>query len=133
MALDCLLQTLRSERLQFLIFVGISLVVAALLGALNFYGNPPLLLKLFGDVNPLIGVFLVALLGFFLFTFLLSRGWFAVYRNGNLVDYLYASGLAALFGLTAIIVDYSTRLYAADINVLFPKSLLFYPAIGYVA
>ena len=43
----------------------------------------------------------------------------------------YSSGLAALFGLVAILADFNMRFYAADINILFPKSLLFYPVMGF--
>ena len=132
MVLNRLFETMRSEPLQFKIFIGISVVVAVLLGVLNFLGYPPLLLSLFVGINPFIGVLLVSLLGFSLFAFLISRGCFAIYK-GHLKGYLYASGLAVLFGLIAIIVDFNARIYSADINVLFPKSLLFYPAMGYVA
>ena len=133
MALNRLFEKLRSERIQFLTFVNTSFVVAALFAALSFLGYPTLLLSLFGGLNPLIGLFLISLLGFFLFVFLISKSYFSIYKKGHLKGYLYASGLAALFGLIAIIVDFSTRIYSADINVLFPKSLLFYPAMGYVA
>jgi len=128
-----LFKTLRSERPQFLIFISISLVVALLLAVLNFLGYPPLLLSLFVGIHPLIGVPLVSLLGFFLFAFLISRDLFSIHKKGHLKGFLHASGLAALLGLVAIIVDFSTRIYSANINVLFPKSLLFYPAMGYVA
>jgi hypothetical protein len=128
-----LFETLSSERSQFLIFISLSLAVATLLAVLSFLGYPPLLLRLFIGINPLIGVLPVSLLGFFLFAFLISRCCLAIHRKGHLKGYLYASGLAALLGLIAIIVDFSTRIYSADINVLFPKSLLFYPAMGYVA
>ena len=68
-----------------------------------------------------------------LFSLLLSESWFAIYKKGNLKGLFYSSGLAALFGLIAIIVDFSTRFYPADVNILFPKSLLFYPAMGFYA
>jgi hypothetical protein len=128
-----LFETLSSERSQFLIFISISLAMTVLLAVLSFLGYPPLLLRLFVGINPLIVVLLVSFLGFFLFAFLISKGYFAIYKKGHLKGYLYASGLAALLGLIAIIVDFSTRIYSADINVLFPKSLLFYPAMGYFA
>jgi len=133
MVLDGLFNELRSERLQFLTFIGISFVVATFFGALSFLGYPALLLSLFGGLNPLIGLLPISLMGFFIFVFLISKGYFSIYKKGHLKGYLYASGLAALFGLIAILVDLSTRIYSADINVLFPKSLLFYPAMGYVA
>ncbi len=132
-ALNRLAKTIRSERSQFQIFVGISVVVTVFLGVLNFQGYPSLLLNLFMGINPLIGVLLVSLLGFFLFAFLISKSCFAIYKKGHLNGLLYASALAALLGLIAIIVDFSTRIYSADINVLLPKSLFFYPALGYVA
>jgi hypothetical protein len=42
-----------------------------------------------------------------------------------------ASGLAILFALPTILVDISVR-FPEDLNILFPQSLLFYPAIAYV-
>ena len=107
--------------------------MTTLLAVLSFLGYPTLLLSLFIGLNPLIGLLLISLMGFFIFVFLISKGYFSIYKKGHLKGYLYASGLASLFGLIAILVDLSTRIYSADINVLFPKSLLFYPAIGYVA
>ena len=89
--------------------------------------------RFFGDLNPLIAIFSVVLLGFFLLSYLLSKGWFAIYTKGNLKGLVYSSGLAALYGFIVILVDFYTRFYPADINIVFPESLLFYPVMGFVA
>jgi hypothetical protein len=70
-------------------------------------------------------------MGVILFSFLLNDGQFVVYRQGNLNGLLLAIGLAVPFAAVMILVDRRAP-FPADINVSFPYSLTFYPAIGYV-
>jgi hypothetical protein len=116
-----------------MVLISLSIIVTIFVKILSILGYPPLVTKLYGGIDPVIGTIFVSLLGLFLFVILLSRGWFFIYKKTNLKGWLYASGLASLLGLIAIAVDFMTRLYPKDINVLFPKSLFFYPAMGYVA
>ncbi len=120
------------EKLQYRVFFGLSIMVLVLTSVVYFLDNH-VFQQLLGEINPLLAGFLIIALSFVLLSILLSKGWFAIYRRGNLKGYAYALGLAALFGAIAIIVDFSTRIYSADLNVLFPKSLLYYPAIGFYA
>jgi hypothetical protein len=118
-----------SDRLQYLIFVGLSLGVLGFTGIL-YLSNRQLFQRFLGGTNPLIAFLVVIALGFVLFSFLLSQKWFAIYEKGNSEGLLYAAGLAALLGIIMILVD--TRLiFPEDTNILFPKSLLFYPAIAF--
>ena len=120
------------EKLQYQVFAVFSVIVFTLACIAYFLDN--LIFQQFlGGINPLAAGFLIILFAFALLSFLLSKGWFAVYKKGNRKGLLYATGLAALFGLIAILADFSLRFYPADINVLFPKSLLYYPAIGFYA
>ena len=70
-------------------------------------------------------------MGVILFTFLLYRGWFAIYNKENLAGLFRYSGLAALFVIISILVDLKVG-FPVDMNILFPKSLLFYPVIGFL-
>ncbi len=121
-----------NERLQYQVFIGLSIVLIVLTG-IGYFSNNLLFQQILGGINPVIVSFLTIILGFTLFSFLLSKGWFVIYKKGNLKGLFYSSGLAALFGLIVILVDFSTRFYPADINILFPESLLYYPAIGFFA
>jgi hypothetical protein len=87
--------------------------------------------KYFGKIHPLLVVSILCLLGLILFSFLLLDGRFAVYRPGNYRGLLIAIGLALPFAAVMILVDRLSP-YPADINVAYPASLFFYPAIAYV-
>ncbi len=121
-----------NERLQYQVFIGLSIVVLVLTG-IGYFSNKLLFQQFFGEINPLIVCIFIIVLGFTLLSFLLSKSWFVIYKKGNLKGLFYSSGLAALFGLIVILVDFSTRFYPADINILFPDSLLYYPAMGFFA
>ena len=54
-----------------------------------------------------------------------------IYEKENLTAALQWSSLAALLGIVMILVD-TKIIFSADMNVLFPESLLFYPAIGFL-
>lgn len=118
------------ERLQYLVFIGLSLTVAAFTGIL-YFSNKDSFQTYFGSLNPLLVIFLLGLLGITLLTFLLTHGWFAIYKKHNLQRLFLTSSLAALFVLATILVDIKV-VFPKDLNVPFPQSLLFYPAIGYV-
>jgi len=117
------------ERLQYLVFLGLSLAVMALIGIIYFAGKQPFE-RFIGGINPLLTGLLIIVLGCILFTFLLSRGLFAIYQKGNLKGLYLSAGLAAILGIIMILVDLKI-VFPADTNILFPASLLFYPAIGF--
>jgi hypothetical protein len=125
-----LIEFLSSERNQILIFLGISLFIAILTGTL-YVRNAFLFQAFFGKLNPLLVIFIIILLGTALSAFLLSRGWFVVYKAGEYKGILVAAGLAALLGLGIILVDLKA-VFPADVNRPFPDSLFFYPIFGYV-
>jgi hypothetical protein len=115
------------DRLQYLIFTGASLGILGCTGIL-YVSNPMLFQRFIGHINPLLtGCFLIVLGGLVL-SFLVSQNWFAIYKNLNGI--FRASGIAALFGVIMIVVDMKV-IFPADINILFPASLLFYPAMGF--
>jgi hypothetical protein len=118
------------EQLQYLVFIGLSVVVAVLVAVL--YTRDSLAFRPYlGGINPLLAIALTILLGVVLLTLLLSRGWFEIYSRENLRGLLVSVGLAGLMAVVMILVDLRI-VFPADINKLFPESLLFYPSIAYV-
>jgi len=120
-------EIISSDRSQYLAYIGLSIGVLGLTGIL-YYSDALLFQRFIGEINPLIAFFIVAVLGVGLFTILLYRGWLAIYQKGYLFRY---SGLAVLFVIASILVDLKVG-FPADINIPFPKSLAFYPAIGFL-
>lgn len=120
--------TLRS---QSLIFFGISLGVAG--SALALYmARSASFQRFFGGINPMIVFFSVILVGGASLSYLESTGIFAIHGGGGLRGFLISSAPAVILAAVIVLVDLVVVL-PEDINVLFPESLLFYPAIGYVA
>jgi hypothetical protein len=101
------------QKLQYTVFLILSGIVI-ILTVVTYLSNPSLFQRFFG-----------------MFSFLLNDGQFVVYRQGNLNGLLLAIGLAVPFAAVMILVDRRAP-FPADINVSFPYSLTFYPAIGYV-
>ena len=122
--------SLMTERLQFLILIVISIVVLGFTTIL-YLNDKEMFQRFIGRINPIISFLIVSVLGIVLFSFLLSQKWFVIYKSGNLPGMLYFIGLAALLGIVMIAVD-TKIVFPADMNILFPHSLLFYPAIGFL-
>jgi hypothetical protein len=126
-----ILEFVSKERLQYLVMTALSIGAVGLTGIID-YSNPLLFQRFIGSIDPFAAAFLMTLLGWILLSFLLSRGWFAIYKKENLKGLVCSSGLAALLGLIMILVDLKV-VFPEDLNILFPESLLFYPAIGFFA
>jgi hypothetical protein len=119
------------DRLQYQVLLGLSIAAMGLTGIIHFTDNHPFE-RFIGGINPLLAGMLIIISGGILFTFLLSRGWFAFYKTEDLTGLYRASGLAAVLGIIMILVDLKI-IFPADMNIVFPASLLFYPAIGFFA
>jgi hypothetical protein len=129
--MEQIMELVSNQRSQYLVFIGLSIGVAGLIAIV--YSSSNLIFQRFlGRINPFVAFLFVFLLGLFFLSYLLSQGWFAIYENANLTGLLRSSGLAALLGLIMILVDLKI-VFPADTNVSFPESVLFYPAIGFVA
>ena len=122
-------ELISKEWSQYLVFIGLSIVVMGLTGII-YFSNNLLFQRFIGGVNPLIAAFFIVLLGIISLSYLLSKGWFAIYKKENLKGLFRRSSLAAVFVLITILVDLKI-VFPADLNVLFPESLLFYPAMGF--
>ena len=123
-------ELISKERLQYLVFIGLSIGILGLTG-IGYSSHNLLFQRFLGRANPLLAIIFIILLGVILLSVLLSQGWFAIYKKENLKGLFRSSGLAALLGLIAILVDLKI-VSPADMNVLFPESLLFYPTIGFL-
>lgn len=117
------------ERIQYKVFIGLS-IIAISLTAILYIANDLLFHRFIGNINPLVAVVFIMGLGFLLLVFLISKGGFAIYKKGKPKSLLYFSGLALLFLPASILVDVKVG-FPADINILLPESLLFYPVIGF--
>jgi len=118
------------KRRQYLVYLGLCLGVGGLTAIVG-YSDSAAFQRFIGRINPLLAFVCVAFLGLVLSSIVLSRGWFAIYRPGNVNGLLRSSGIAALFGLAIILVDLII-VFPADMNVSFPDSLPFYPAVGFL-
>lgn len=117
--------------LQYWAYTCLSLGVIGFAGIL-YFSNKLLFQRFLGRANPLIAFLIVIILGFALLSILLSQKWFGIYEIESLNGLLRYANLAALLGIIMILVD--TRIiFSADMNILFPESLLFYPVIGFLA
>jgi hypothetical protein len=120
---------LSKEKAQFLVIIALS-IGAVGLTAILYFSTDHLFQRFIGRINPLAAALLLAGLGCFLLAFLLSKGWFAIYKQENLKGMFRISGFALLFVSITILVDLKAP-FSSEINILFPESLLFYPAIGF--
>lgn len=111
------------------VYISLSTIVFILSSILN-QTKPEVYRILLGNLNPLVLVILLALIGYFLLSKLSSMG-FSAYEPVKTSVRLPYLGVAALLGLGMILVDYLFPL-PEDINILFPYSLLYYPIFGYI-
>lgn len=119
------------EKQQYKVFIGLSVAVTAMAGAL-YYSDNFIFERFIGYINPLIASITIIITGFILLSFALFKNWFAIYRKESLKKIFRNSILALLFVPISMLVDIKVG-FAENINILFPKSLLFYPVIGFFA
>ncbi len=123
-------ELISKERLQYLVFIGLSIGVIGLTEILYFLSN--LIFQPFiGGINPLIASFIIVFLGIISLSFLLYNGWFGIYKKENLKGLFRRSALATLFVSITILIDLGV-VFPANLNILFPQSLLFYPTMGFL-
>jgi hypothetical protein len=125
-------ETLSDEGVQYGALAVLSLGAAGATGILSLsqdtYFQP-----YFGSINPLLAVGLVTVLGGVALGFLHARGWFEIFtRREYLKGLVLSVTLATLFAIVMICVDLTLG-FPRDLNVPPPQSLLFYPAVAYVA
>jgi len=124
------LRLISEQTSQYLVFFSLSFIVLIFTYIAN-KSNPSYFQRYFGSIHPLIVVLISFITGLILFSLLMMDGRFAIYRHGNIKGLLVAVGLATAFALAIVLVDRNSP-WPADINVPYPDSCFFYPAIAYV-
>jgi hypothetical protein len=120
-----------TDRHQILVFIYFSLGILILTIGLAATDPSPYIPYL-GVFDPILASVVTAISALVLFSFLLSKTHFKIYKKRPIEEYTLIVAVAVLFGIEVIAADIWLVDYAEDINVVFPKSLLFYPSIGYV-
>jgi hypothetical protein len=121
---------IKEETMQYVVFIALSVIVLIMTSAI-IPSSSSSFQKYFGRIHPVLAVFISSALGLILLALILPDGQFAIYRSGNYRGILAAVGLSVLFAAATILVDRKVP-FPADINVPFPDSLFFYPAMAYV-
>ena len=84
------------------------------------------------NLHPLTAILIVSIPGIISLYILEVRGWFHIFKRGQLIPgILFSLIITPIFSLLAISLDLVFR-FSGDINILFPQSILFYPGIAYV-
>lgn len=86
-----------------------------------------------GNFNPILLIVLIFILGFILLNYLNRVASFEIFRKSSLEDFFFIGSLAIFISFVVMVADIWFADYSADINVLFPYSLMFYPIAAYVA
>lgn len=120
-----------SKKDQLTAFLGLFLGILTLTGILT-YIDGSVFERFTGRLNPLVAIFGAGILGLGLLSWLMYREWFSVYHRDSPLMRRLVAGLTGVFASIAILVDLNLP-FPENINVSFPKSLLFYPAIGFFA
>jgi hypothetical protein len=123
-------ELIRRERKPLLVYAGTALCVMAFTAFLYIF-NAAYFRPFFGTINPLVAMPCIIAAGAFLLSYLTLEARCAIFKKVNLYGMAAAAGLAALFCAPVIVVDLHVQ-FPAEMNVAFPDSLLFYPAIGFV-
>ena len=119
------------QRSQYGALFGLSILTFVLTVVTNFSGGL-YFRKFFGEISPLAVVGAVLVLSALLLHLLRIRFSLAIFTRGNVKGLLVSAALSLPFAAVIILVD-SFGVFPVDMNVPFPESLAFYPAIAFVA
>lgn len=111
-------------------YTGLSIAVVIFTGIL-YFSDPNIFIPLIGRINPLAASVILICLGFISLTFLEHKKWLTAFKKSNLKEIFLSAIVALLFVPVSIFIDIKVGFWK-DLNILFPESLLFYPAIGFV-
>lgn len=118
-----------SYTFQFRAYIVLSLIVLLITSISHFTGGA-YFEKYIGSINPIIAVSIISILGFAGLSNLKKKFFFEIFK-GKGKDLMVSSALAVPFAFIMVFVDWWV-VFPADMNVKFPESLLFYPAIGFI-
>lgn len=128
--MNILKQLIIKKKSQYQIYFSLSFIVA-ILAAILFFSDEQVFQRFIGSINPLLACLTIIIAGFILLSYLISKGWFIIYKKVKFKKRLRVTLLALLFLPVSILVDIKVG-FGKDLNILFPESLFFYPAIGFI-
>lgn len=115
---------------QYIIFILIAIGAVGLITLLNC-SNSHIFDRFFGRLNPVIICSVISILGLLCLSYLLSNGLFKIHEKKESARLLRILGLTLLFVSITILIDIKVH-FPIDMNIAFPKSIFFYPAIGFI-
>jgi hypothetical protein len=115
---------------QLRMYVFIALLIAGLTLVLHMTDYTTGFKRFLGPIPPLFAVILVLVTGTFVLHSIFRKGWFDDIEAGGVNHIFITCGTALLFAGPTIFVDWLSP-YPPGMNILFPESLAFYPAIGF--
>ena len=118
------------NRIQFRTLLLLVMVFISLVGLLS-YTNKLIFERFLGSVTPWVIAVVISILGIAAFALSLIDKDFVVYKKKKGVAFLWVALPVLLFVSIAIFVDLQI-VYPADMNIPYPESLLFYPAMGFL-
>jgi hypothetical protein len=118
------------EYYQYTAFTLITLLVS-LFAIIAYAEVPSAFRRYLGGIHPLVMILILYIAGMLIFSILMRDGEFAVFRKGDYKGILTAAALTIPFAIVVTIVDMNWP-FPVDMNVPYPHSLFFYPAIGYI-
>ncbi|MGB5498039.1 MAG: hypothetical protein WBM77_03850 [Maribacter sp.] len=122
--------TLVYKSIQFRTLLLLVLVFISLVGLLS-YSNKFIFERFLGSVTPWVFAVVISILGIAAFALLLIDKGFVVYKKKEGMAFLWVALPVLLFVSIAVLVDWQI-VYPADMNIPYPESLLFYPAMGFL-
>jgi len=118
------------KNIQFRTLLMLVLVFISLIGLLS-YSNKLIFERFLGSVTPWVIAVVISILGIAAFTLILIGKGFVVHKKKEGIAFLWVALPVLLFVSIAIFVDWQI-VYPADMNILYPESLLFYPVMGFL-
>lgn len=121
-----------SRTIQFITYSGLS-VLALLFTLILLPSSISYYQRFFGKLSPIVVIVTASIVGAVALWLLNTKFGFVVFMGkGTIPGVKLSAVLATVLGIAIIIADLFIR-YPEEMNVPFPKALLFYPSVGFVA
>jgi hypothetical protein len=118
-----------THRTQYLVFLILSAIILGMTATVGYSPDAPFR-RFLGKIDPLLSMTVAVLAGLLCFTLLLERGWRKIYEPKKEKAIWGFLGLTVFLAFNSIWID-SILVFPQNINILWPASLLFYPAIAF--
>lgn len=118
-----------THRLQYIAFITLSTIILGMTAAIGYSPTAPFE-RFIGKIDPLLTMAGAVIVGCLLFSLLLEKGWGKIYQADKGYAKWRLIGLTIFFALNSIWID-SILVFPEDINIFWPASVVFYPAIGF--